>query len=240
MDLNDETISMLYKKYSVYYNFSFDAWMRDKKCNSNKDFELGDITEIITGDNILLKNNSFIDEKEEGIKGNICVCGCDKCGKLYKLYHLQTKTAFMVGSSCITKAGHIEFINDMICADKNGRCYKCNVPLRYKGYRKNSKKKYNGFCYKCRTKVIIALKISYDEKDIYKKYGTKWNPTLKTWYWEGYEDEFPKILKTKYWLKTIITDEDDEDDDEDDFRSDSEDEKNNEDIINEYFHFRIF
>ena len=146
-------------------------------------------------------NNSFIDEKESGYEGNVCVCGCNKCKMLYKLYHTKTKNAFMVGSSCIVKGDHLEFIGDMICAEKNGRCKECNIPLRYKGVRKNSKKKYNGFCEDCRVEVVIFLKISYAEKDQYKSFGTRWNPKLKCWYWKGYEIDFPKILKPKYWYK---------------------------------------
>jgi len=216
MDLDDETIQMLYDKYSVYYDDNQQAWVRHNG-SSNKDYDLGSITKIITGENILEKNNSFIDEKESGYEGNVCVCGCNKCKILYKLYHTKTKNAFMVGSSCIVKGDHLEFIGDMICAEKNGRCKECNIPLRYKGKRKNSKKKYNGICEDCRVEIVIFLKISYSEKDEYKKYGTKWNPNLKCWYWKGYEGEFPKQLKPKYWYKTIITN--------DDFRSDTDEEE---------------
>jgi len=40
----------------------------------------------------------------------------------------------------------------------------------------------------------IFLTIKYKDKDIYKKYGTKWNPDKRSWHWTGYINDFPKEL----------------------------------------------
>ena len=194
MELSEETIRMLYDEYTVYYNTNLRAWVRESG-TSTKDYDLGAITKIITGENILEKNRSFIDERENGFESNVCVCGCNRCKMLYKLYHTKTNTAFYVGSSCITKADHLEFLSDMMAVERNGRCNVCMLPLRYNGCRKNSKKKYKGVCEDCRTETIIYLKISYDEKDYFKmRFNTRWDPNLRSWYWKGYEDQFPQKL----------------------------------------------
>lgn len=57
------------------------------------------------------------------------------------------------------------------------------------------KKKYKGVCEDCRTETIIYLRISYDEKDYFKRrFNTRWDPNLRSWYWKGYEDQFPQKL----------------------------------------------
>ena len=46
----------------------------------------------------------------------------------------------------------------------------------------------------CNKPVDIYLNISFDDKDKYKKYGTKWNPNVKKWYWSGCKDKLPPEL----------------------------------------------
>ncbi len=82
---------------------------------------------------------------------------------------------------------------------RNGECKYCKKELIINGDNKNSTRelKKRGICKKCCVKEIIQLNISYGEKDIYKKYGTKWNADNKFWYWEGDRDNIPDELKNK-------------------------------------------
>lgn len=202
--LSQEKLKTLYEVYRVYWSPGFNCWMREQTRSGNeKKFELGEITKLITGENILTKGESYVNINEDAIEGlSTCICGCCKCGGLYKIYNSNTDDAFLVGSKCVEKAGHENFVSDLKCAKRNGRCKYCNVPLRFNGPRSNSKNKYNKVCNDCRSKVVIYLKITYNEREYYKaKYYVKWNPELKSWYWKGYEDELPDELKSKFWYK---------------------------------------
>uniref|UniRef100_A0A6C0CID8 Uncharacterized protein n=1 Tax=viral metagenome TaxID=1070528 RepID=A0A6C0CID8_9ZZZZ len=192
--------NFLFDNYNIVFSENHNAWMRIGKTNieTKNKFELGNITKIITGENILFKGTSFIDEQENGIDGNYCICGCNKCSSLFKLYHKKTKNCFLVGSSCIEKAGHDDFVKNMNCATRNGRCRLCNIPLKINGKFKNYKKSYNLVCMRCRVEKKIYLRIHYNEKDHFKEYfKTKWDADLKYWYWKGYEDKIPEILKER-------------------------------------------
>tara|TARA_R110002073_G_C9205476_1_gene558470 strand:+ start:60 stop:659 length:600 start_codon:yes stop_codon:yes gene_type:complete len=194
MELSQKVKDELLLKYNVWFNHGINAWVRNEGISKRR-YELGLITEIITGENILLKGESYIDEKELSEDGKVCVCGCNSCSMLYRLYHKKTDIAFMVGSSCITRAGHPDFVSDLNCALKNGRCKKCNVPLRLNGKRKNTKRTYEKVCNVCRKQTCIYLNISFKDKDFFKQFGTKWDSDVKCWYWWGYEDEIPEVLK---------------------------------------------
>jgi len=186
--------------YNVVFSKSHNAWFRIGKSiiNTKNKFELGIITKIITGESILIKGLSYVDELENGIDGNLCICGCNKCSSLFKLYHKKTNTGFLVGSSCIGKAGHEDFVKNINSATRNGRCKHCNIPLKITGKYKNYKKSYNLVCMSCRKEKNIYLRIHYDEKEHFKEYfKTKWDPDLKYWYWKGYEDQIPEILKKR-------------------------------------------
>jgi hypothetical protein len=202
-DIRDDKMKLIrhmLDNYNIVFDNFYNAWMRIDKSNieiKNK-FELGNITKIITGDDITIKGSSFIDESENGIDGNYCICGCNKCKYLFKLYHKKTNIGFLVGSSCIEKAGHDDFIKNINCATRNGRCKHCNIPLKITGRYKNYKKSYNFVCMSCRKEKNIYLRIHYDEKEHFKEYfKTKWDPDLKYWYWKGYEDQIPEILKKR-------------------------------------------
>jgi len=117
------------------------------------------------------------------------------CEKLYRLYHRKTNICFLVGSVCIRKAGHPNFINDLKCGKKNGFCNKCNTPLIFRGKRQNSDKNHKGVCLSCRKYERIYINIHYDVKDKYRIYGTKWDADLKLWYWIGYAHKLPKQLE---------------------------------------------
>lgn len=195
MEITQELRDKLYDKYSVYYNKNKEAWMRKEGIWNKMAFELGEITKLITGENILNKGESYVDYNQHQEPGYTCICGCPMCEKLFRLYHRKTDICFLVGSVCIKKAGHPNFINDLNCGKKNGFCAKCNKPLILRGERKNTKKEYKGVCISCRKYKKIYLNIPYKDKDIYRKYGTKWDADLKLWYWIGYDNELPKQLE---------------------------------------------
>tara|TARA_R110002049_G_scaffold259904_2_gene435757 strand:+ start:1371 stop:1973 length:603 start_codon:yes stop_codon:yes gene_type:complete len=195
MEFTKELQEEIYDKYNVYYNDCQQAWTREQGKWNRKDFELGIITELITGDNILEKGESYVDYQEHTEPGHVCVCGCPMCTTLYRLYHRETDICFLVGSVCISKAGHPDFLKNLTCGQKNGFCKKCKNPLIFRGHRKNSEKSYKGVCKSCRTYGRIYLNIPYRDKDKYKKYGTRWESDLKLWYWIGYEDKLPDALE---------------------------------------------
>lgn len=194
MDINHTLKIKLKERYNVHYNNLIKAWIRNEGKWVRNDFDLGKITELITGENILTTGESYVKYLEHSVKGEICICGCPFCTKLYRLYHKETDECFLVGSKCIEKAGHTDFVKNLKCGKTNGFCRECNVPLIRQGNRKNSNKEFNDICMICNVPIDIYLKISFDDKDKYKKYGTKWNPELKKWYWTGYKDKLPKEL----------------------------------------------
>lgn len=147
MELSKDIIKMLEEKHNVYYNKQKEAWVRMQGDWVN--FELGIITKIITGENILIKGESFVDFTQHEESGNICICGCPHCNTLYRLYHKKTGTCFLVGSVCIKKAGHVNFINDLNCGKRNGYCCKCKKPLILRGLRKNTNKELKNICLSC-------------------------------------------------------------------------------------------
>jgi hypothetical protein len=167
---------------------------------------LGIISEHLTGDNILTKGELYkanyreipLDEREE----KICICGCDKCVKLFKMTHIITKDCFLVGSVCISKArGHEHFLSDLQCAQKNGQCKRCDIPLRFKGVRKNADKihlRKQTFCIKCKTSHAQVY-LDIDQKTQYKyknKYPIKYDCNCKLWYYKGSLCEFPVDLES--------------------------------------------
>ena len=190
--ISKEIIIFLKEQYNVEFNNLKNAWIRGKGVKG--DYDLGKITELITGENILTIGESYVKYKEYSSKGNICICGCSLCHTLYELCHIKTNACFLVGSECIKKAGHPNFINDLKCGKKNGFCESCEIPLVRQGKRKNSQKDFPNVCMNCNKPVDIYLNISFENKNEYKKYGTKWNPDIKKWYWSGYKDYFPQEL----------------------------------------------
>lgn len=195
MNISNEIKNKLYRDYRVVYNEQKQAWLRYRGVWNKSSYELGIVTKLITGENILLKGESYVKYDEHREVGHVCICGCPLCTSLYRLYHKNTNHCFLVGSVCIKRAGHPNFINDMACGRKNGFCKKCNKPLIFRTKRKNSKKSYNGVCQNCRKYKKIYLNIPYRYKDEYKKFGTKWDCDLKLWYVWGYADELPDELK---------------------------------------------
>lgn len=196
MEITTELRNRLYNDYKVYYSEHLRAWTRTQGKWNKKENELGIVTELITGENILQKGESYVEYQESGEPGHICVCGCPMCERLYRLYHKETDICFMVGSICIEKAGHPDFISDLKCGKTNGFCKYCDKPLRFRGPKKNSHKNYKGTCSSCRKFGRIYLNIPYRDKDKYRQFGTKWEPDFKLWYWIGYEDKLPKELES--------------------------------------------
>jgi hypothetical protein len=129
MEISKELVDKLKETYNVFYNNVLNAWTRSQGKWNRKDFDLGKVTELITGDNILTNGNSYVDYQENTEEGHICVCDCPLCSILYRLYHKQTDICFLVGSKCIEKAGHDNFMKNAKCAKKNGICVECKFPL---------------------------------------------------------------------------------------------------------------
>jgi len=194
MEITDELIAILNDKYNVYFNENLQAWMRNKGKWNKLDYDLGVITKLITGENVMIKGMSYVKYNEDKVDGTVCICGCPLCVFLYPMYHTKTNICFMVGSECIKKAGHEDFVKNLKCGKKNGFCRECKFPLIRQGERKNSEKEFPNICMDCNIPINIYLKISFNDKDKYKKYGTKWNPDVKKWYWTGYKDKLPKEL----------------------------------------------
>jgi hypothetical protein len=207
----------------LYYRKSIDIICDKQKeldddGHQTKFYELRNKIKLITGDDIIIDKDKFephlisvrMDNrgkpiryykdqvKTEYILSNICICSCCLCSKLYIVHNLTKDIYLAVGSVCIERfikgfAKRVEYHG------RNGECKYCKKELIINGDNKNSTRelKKRGICKKCCVKEIIQLNISYGEKDIYKKYGTKWNADNKFWYWEGDRDNIPDELKNK-------------------------------------------
>jgi hypothetical protein len=158
MEMTDELRELLRERYNVFYNENQGAWMRSEGKWEKKTYDLGVVTKLITGENVMTKGNSYVKYSGDKIDGRICVCGCPFCIYLYPMFHVQTHTCFMVGSECIKKAGHENFVHDLKCAAKNGICLDCQQPLVFQGKRKNCNKKENrSACIECDTKKKLII-----------------------------------------------------------------------------------
>ena len=193
-------------KYAVFFDLEWNAYRRFWQEFPHRQYELGIISEQLTVDNILTKGELYkadyryvpLDELEV----KICICGCTKCKCLFKMTHKITKDCFLVGSKCINKArGHENFLSDLQCAQKNGQCKKCDIPLRFKGTRKNADKillRKQTFCIKCKESHATVY-LDIDQKTQYKyknKYPIKYDCNCKLWYYRGPLCEFPVDLES--------------------------------------------
>ena len=141
--MDKEKIEFLREKYDVVYDSKYGAWRRLVGGYQHK-YDLGVITEYITGDNVLNKGHNFVDYNDADIDEKICICGCNRCHTLSKLYHEYSDNVFLVGSSCIKKAGGQEdYENIKRCVKMNGLCGECKAPLILRGINKNKTTKHN-------------------------------------------------------------------------------------------------
>ena len=141
--MDKEKIAFLREKYDVVYDSEYGAWRRLVGGYQHK-YDLGVITEYITGDNVLNKGHNFVDYNDADINEKICICGCNRCHTLSKLYHEYSDNVFLVGSSCIKKAGGQEdYENIKRCVKMNGLCGECKAPLILRGKNKNKTTKHN-------------------------------------------------------------------------------------------------
>ncbi len=205
----------------LYYRKSIDIICDKQKeldddGHQTKFYELRSKIKLITDDDIIKDKDKFephliivrMVDKGKPVRyykdvkinnlSNICICSCCLCSKLYIVHNLTKDIYLAVGSVCIERfikgfAKRVEYHG------RNGECKYCKKELIINGDNKNSTRelKKRGICKKCCVKEIIQLNISYGEKDIYKKYGTKWNADNKFWYWEGDRDNIPDELKNK-------------------------------------------
>ena len=194
-------------KYAVFFDSEWNAYRRRWQENiPARQYELGIISEQLTGDNILTKGELYKADYRHVPFTELeiirCICGCTKCKNLYKMTHTITKDCFLVGSKCINKArGHENFLSDLQCAQKNGQCKKCDIPLRFKGARKNADKillRKQTFCIKCKESHATVY-LDIDQKTQYKyknKYAIKYDCNCKLWYYRGPLCEFPVDLES--------------------------------------------
>lgn len=225
--LSDFKINTKLLDRPLYYRKSVDIICdRQKELDDDghqtKFYELRSKIKLITGDDIVKDKDNFtpllisirmgnegkpiIYNKDDVDKkivktynlSNICICSCCLCSKLYIVHNITKDIYLAIGSVCIDRFIP-NFAKQAEYHWRNGKCKYCNNALILKGINKNSdtKLKVRGICKKCMVKEIVRLNISYNEKDIYKKYGTKWNSENKFWYWEGDRDNIPQELKHK-------------------------------------------
>lgn len=103
----------LHNLHTIYWSHEDNLYRREKGGSSEFGFRTNDIFD----DNIYMFPERYIPSRvnEEGkhkiytvIDGNVCICGCSLCNKLYVMRHIETGKELAVGSSCITKAkGHL-------------------------------------------------------------------------------------------------------------------------------------
>lgn len=177
------TAEQLEKEYSIYWCVGDNLYRRE---NGGKS-EFGLRTNDIFGDDIYKHPERYVPSRAntEGkhkiytaIRGNVCICGCSLCSKLYVMRHIETGDELAVGSSCITKAkGHLfekynyyfdeiepirkeyikfdEYLKDLGKV-KCTKCYDLVYSQNRKPHKKNiTKDDYNNahanppYCYKC-------------------------------------------------------------------------------------------
>jgi hypothetical protein len=221
--ISQKKLDYLMHTYSVFYDKDLQAYRRKNQETPYKLYELGVITEFITGDNILTKGEMYDDNFTEyapdgGESTQTCICGCSKCVDLFKMTHKETGDSFLVGSDCIGKAnGHENFPKDVLCAIRNGKCLWCQNVIIFKGPRKTAKKKHLPFCTNCffSTKKVYLNITFQTSKEFKKKYDIAYDPNCKLWYWKGRMSVMPPeirdFIKPLYEPPKIAFVQDDED-----------------------------
>ena len=140
-DMTDELREILREQCNAKFDKGNQAWKRTSGKWIPRSFDLGVVTKLITGENVMTKGNSYVKFVSEKMDGNVCVCGCPLCMYLYPMYHKKTHICFMVGLECIKKAERENFVHDLKCAAKNRICLDCQQPLVFQGSRKNCDQK---------------------------------------------------------------------------------------------------
>ena len=127
------------------------------------------------------------DETQTNVNDSLsCACS-QECGSLYLIRNIKTNKYFGVGSVCINKFIDGEFQKNIIRMKREVMktlCSRCYESFNYNTL-KNNKIQNKQYCNKCIKTITVTLNIKYDEKDKYKKYGTKWDRDNKTWYISG-------------------------------------------------------
>lgn len=143
-----------------------------------------------------------------------CCCSKD-CGSLYLIKNIKTNKYFGVGSVCINKFIDGEFQKHIIKLKKEVLCKVCSCCKNEFNKNKLNKILNKQYCNKCIKTITITLNIKYDEKDKYRKYGTKWDKDNKTWYINGcnyHKDLNEKIDDLQFEEKIDFIEDSDEDD----------------------------
>lgn len=203
----------------------------------NKDYDNNDF-KAIEVKKVKFKNGSWIpiyDERDldsknrddckyksyENMSGALkCICSCGHlCSSLFLVKNIVTNVYFGVGCDCIYKFtldGQI-FMNNLNKLKKEYKqkiCDNCHKETK-PNILKQNKINTNKFCNNCIRRVTVILNIKYDEKDKYRKYGTKWDKDNKTWYINGcnyHKDLNEKINEVVFDEPYYFIEDSDEDD----------------------------
>lgn len=149
-----------------------------------------------------------------------CICSCGHlCSSLYLVKNIVTNVYFGVGCDCIYKFtldGKI-FMNNLNKLKKEYKqkiCDNCHKETKPNILKQNKINK-NKFCNNCIRRVKVILDIKYNEKDKYRKYGTKWDNDNRYWYINGYyfhKELNEKIKEVEFEEQYNFIEDSDEDD----------------------------
>lgn len=186
----------------------------------NKNKEILNVLYAYTNYSDLKKE--FIANPSEKHKYSTCICSCKKCYKLYNIVHKATGQIFAVGSICIQKFIDPVFLNKIKYVEKNGICEICKIYKVLKNtndFQKNCYTKQDVICIRCMNKKVncrkkglnqrlanfenkndlIALRISFHEKEYYKKkFKVVWHNDLKLWFIHKKKFQHPEIYNKIY------------------------------------------
>lgn len=225
--LSDFKINTKLLDRPLYYRKSVDIICdRQKELDDDghqtKFYELRSKIKLITGDDIVKNKDNFkpllisirmgnegkpIIYNKDDVEttynlSNICICSCCLCSKLYIVHNITKDIYLAIGSVCINRFIP-DFAKQVDYYERNGACKYCNNALILNGDSKNTNReiiKSRKICNHCRVNEIIRLNISFNEKDIYKKYGARAmyeEGVFLYWYWRGDRDKIPYRLKDK-------------------------------------------
>jgi hypothetical protein len=128
-----------------------------------------------------------------------CLCGENTCNHLIITKYIPKSIYFCVGSVCIERFNE-DNSKHLYHLKNRCKCFGCSVPLVYRNcdkYEKNTKKNLNELCFDCwEQNKKIYLNVPYNDKDVAKSYGAKWNPEKKSWYVFSQNENRNYLIKT--------------------------------------------
>jgi len=212
--MNEYNKDKLFEQHGVWFRYEADKEIADKK------------KEIL---NVLYAYTKYSDLKKEFIanpsekhKYSTCICSCKKCSTLYNIVHKETGQIFGVGSVCIQKFIDPFFLNKVNYVEKNGICDICKIYKVLKNtndFQFRTGKVKDKICIRCMNKKVdfrkkglkstlahfenknnlIALRISFHEKEYYKKtFKVVWHKEFKLWFINKKNIQHPEIYNKIY------------------------------------------